>query len=247
GKAITLTSTVQDITDRKKIDQMKNEFISTVNHELRTPLTSIHGSLGLLKGNVAGELPEKAKGMITIAYRNSDRLISLINDLLDIEKIATGKMDFHLEQSDLSELMTKTVEANQSYAEQFGTKIVVTSNLEKAVATIDPRRVEQVIANLLSNASKFSPEGKDIEIALSKEGNKYRIAVTDYGPGVPEEFRGHIFNRFTQVDSTDTRQKGGTGLGLAICKEIITQMGGQIDYRNRDEGGATFWFGLPVA
>ncbi len=246
GKAISLTSTVQDITERKKIDQMKNEFISTVNHELRTPLTSIHGSLGLLNNNVVGELPEKAKPMLGIAYRNTERLISLINDLLDIEKIATGKMVFNLEKSNISELMVKAIEANQGFAETHNTKITITQKLDNAFVKVDPKRIDQIFANLISNAAKFTPQGKEVEISLTQENDYYRISVTDYGPGVPDEFKEQIFSRFTQADSTDTRAKDGTGLGLAICKELVTRMGGDIDYKNREEGGATFWFDLPI-
>ena len=246
GIALALTSTAQDITERKKIDRMKNEFISTVSHELRTPLTSIHGSLGLMIGNVAGEMPEKAQAMLSVAYRNSARLIALINDLLDIEKIANGKMEFHPEAADLGDLIIKTIEANQGFVEQHDVNIHFEKADIAALAVVDKVRFEQVIANLLSNAVKFSPRGGTVNVSLKKEEKLFRIFVEDQGPGVPEEFRDHIFNRFTQADSTDTRLKGGTGLGLAICKEIVTRTGGEIGYENRAEGGASFWFIAPA-
>lgn len=244
GQEIFFTGIIRDISERKKAEQMKNEFISTVSHELKTPLTSIRGSLGLITGGMAGEIPEQAKKLIDIAYKNCERLIPLINDIMDIEKIETGKMEYKIMPLQLMPLVEQACEANQSYAEQFGVKLKLEHTLPDVMVNADSDRLMQVITNLLSNAAKFSPPDDTVTISVLRIGISIRVAITDHGPGIPKEFRSRIFQKFARADSKDTRQKGGTGLGLSISKAIIDRLGGYIGYLETDEG-TTFYFDLP--
>jgi len=240
------TGIVRDITERKRIEQLKSEFVSTVSHELRTPLTSIRGALGLLAGGRVGEMSTKAGEMVNIALNNSERLVRLINDILDVEKIRSGKLDFQIKELDLSEVITEAVEANQGFALAHDTNIVHSGDLQSVQVHADPDRLAQVLANLLSNAAKFSPEGEDIEISMDIAADRVQVAVRDRGPGVPEEFRQRLFERFTQADASDSRRNTGTGLGLNIAKAIVERMGGTIGFEDADGGGTRFFFELPV-
>ena len=233
------------VIERKKIDTLKSEFISTVSHELRTPLTSIKGSLGLIKGGIVGELPAKLQSMIEIAHRNSNRLVHLVNDILDIERIEAGKLDFHMVPQSIMDLVEQAVDANRFYAEEHSTTLVIVESLEDAMIYGDGNRIEQVLANLLSNAAKFSSEGDDIEIRVSRQGPSIRVSVTDHGSGIPQDFRKLIFGKFAQADASDTRQKGGTGLGLSITKALVESHGGRIDFVTEEGSGTTFFIDLP--
>ncbi len=239
------TGIVRDISERKKAEKMKTEFISTVSHELRTPLTSIKGSLGLIRGGAAGEVPEKALSMVDIAYKNSDRLVRLINDILDSEKLASGKMDFRMETLDVMELVERSIEENKGYGEEHNVTFIISERLTGAKINGDVDRLLQVMANLMSNAAKFSPDGEKVELSVTRKGNYIRIAVSDRGPGIPDEFRASIFGRFTQSDSSDTRQKGGTGLGLSISKAIAEKHGGAIGFETEIGIGTIFYVDLP--
>jgi PAS domain S-box-containing protein len=244
---------VRDITERKTIDRMKNEFISTVSHELRTPLTSIIGSLALLSRGAGGELPEKVRAMLQIAYKNSERLVRLINDILDIEKIESGKMTLQLRPVELWPLVEQAVEANRAYGRQFGIVFDLSNRLQPGAArvNVDPDRLLQALTNLLSNAAKFSPIGGGVAVAVARppagEGAEgaIRIAIADQGPGIPESFRDSMFQKFAQADASDTRQRGGTGLGLSITKAIVEKLGGAISYETRIGRGTTFFLDLP--
>lgn len=237
---------VRDITERKEAERMKSEFVSTVSHELRTPLTSISGALGLLAGGVAGPLPEQARQLIDIAGKNSQRLILLINDLLDMEKIAAGKLQFNMATQPLMPLVDQALAANQGYGAQFGVSFAVVARVEDVTVRVDAQRLAQILSNFLSNAAKFSPQGGVVEVGVHDAGDRVRIAVRDHGPGILDEFRGRIFEKFSQADSSDTRQKGGTGLGLAITKELAERMGGSVGFESMPGSGATFWCELPV-
>ena len=239
------TGIVRDITDRKQAEQMKRDFVSTVSHELRTPLTSIKGSLGLIKAGVTGEMPKNLMRMLEIAYNNSDRLVRLINDILDIEKIEAGKMDFKMAPMDLETFLKESIEANKGFGEEHGVRFELVSEQQKAIVNADRDRLMQVLGNLLSNAAKFSPEGASVEISLAIRDGGCRVSVTDSGPGIQEEFRGRIFSKFSQADSSDTRAKGGTGLGLNITKAIVERHGGTIGFDTEVDRGTTFYFVLP--
>jgi len=237
--------TIRDITERKEADDMKSEFVSTVSHELRTPLTSIKGSLGLIRSGAIAELPDKLKGMLDIAYNNSDRLVRLINDILDIEKIEAGKMDYQMEPVDLVPLLKQAIESNKGYGDEYKVSFSYLSDLSEARVEGDHDRLMQVLANLLSNAAKFSPAGSNVDISLSSHDTGFRIEVADNGPGIPKAFHDKIFGKFSQSDSSDTRQKGGTGLGLNISKAIVTKHGGTIGFVTEADKGTTFHFDLP--
>ncbi len=244
GKKL-FTGIMTDLTEFRKIDKMKNEFVSTVSHELRTPLTSIKGSLGLLKASLLGELPDQVKSMITIAYNNADRLIRLINDILDIEKMEAGKLTFIFQKAYLAPLLERVIEANRPYADEYGATIKLEPVDESLRVRCDLDRIEQVMTNLLSNAAKFTPKDGTIHVSTRENGEMIRVSVRDEGPGISKEFRKKIFGKFAQADSSNTKEQGGTGLGLAISKTIIELHGGSIGFETADGKGTTFYFDLP--
>ncbi len=238
---------VRDITERKKVERIKSEFVSTVTHELRTPLTSIMGSLGLLRAGTLGALPEKSRRMVNLAHDNGARLVALINDILDIDKIEAGQLIFKRQRANLKTLIDQAVAHNFAYAHQHGVSIVVEDIPNDIILVTDPDRFHQVMGNLLSNAAKFSPEGGQVTIAAKMASEFVRISVVDHGPGIPEEFHSLVFQKFAQGDSSDTRQKGGTGLGLSISKAIVERMGGKIDFETQVGAGTMFFFDLPAS
>ncbi len=240
------TGVVRDITERKRIDEMKNEFVSTVSHELRTPLTSIKGSLGLLRGGLVADLPDKAKRMIDIAYQNSDRLVRLINEILDVEKIEAGMMKYEIVPVKAGELLAVAVETNRGFGDEHGVSITLDEPLPDVTVKADRDRMMQVLANLLSNAIKYSPEGGAVSVSATLKDQVLRVSVADRGPGIPEKFHESLFAKFAQADSSDTREKGGSGLGLAISKAIVEQHGGSIGFETEIGKGTTFHFDLPV-
>jgi PAS domain S-box-containing protein len=236
-----------DLTERKKIERMKNEFISTVSHELRTPLTSIRGSLGLLVAGAVGAIPARAQALLEIANNNCERLVRLINDILDIEKIESDNMRFDTVVQPLLPLLEQAIASTESFAAQYGVRLVLESGADDVHALIDADRITQVIVNLLSNAAKFSPAGADVTIRLERRPGCLRLSVRDEGPGIGAEFQGRIFAKFAQADASDTRQKGGTGLGLSISRAIIDKHRGRIDFDTVVGAGSTFYFELPDA
>lgn len=242
-----LVAIYRDITARKAADTAKKEFISTVSHELRTPLTSMKGALGLALSGSIGEMPEKVDKMVTMASTNCDRLITLINDILDLEKIEAGKMDFKMEELDLEALVDSAIEANRFYAEKYGVTLVRrTENIEGGYITLgDQNRLMQVMDNLLSNAAKYSPKGKEVQISLSLNRGWIRVSVRDFGQGIPKAAQETIFDKFTQADSSDTRAKGGTGLGLSIARLIVTEHKGRIFFESEENAGTEFFADLP--
>jgi len=246
GDRSNYTAIVRDITERKKIERIKNEFISTVSHELRTPLTAISGSLSLIEHGVGGKMNEQSQALVKNASRNASRLTTLVNDLLDSEKMASGNMRYNMQVCEISDLVKKSLESNQPVAEQE--KILLDFSETAAVnACVDPDRFIQVMTNLLANAIKFSPEGGIIKIRVTSDEKEIQVSVTDYGIGIPDEFRSQIFNKFAQADSSDTRKHGGTGLGLSIVKFIIEKFNGRIDYRSVPGKETTFFFHIPIA
>ncbi len=246
GQPLRISGTSMDLTEHKRIEQMKNDFVSTVSHELRTPLTSISGALGLINGGALGEVPPAMQQMLDIAHRNSQRLGHLINDLLDMEKIAAGKMSFDMHEHSLYQLLEEALASNQAFAAQLGVNCVLREAADVQV-WVDTSRLQQVLGNFLSNAIKYTPEGGEVSLHCSvPDATHVRISVTDQGPGIAAEFRARVFEKFAQADASDSRQKGGTGLGLAITKEFIERMGGTVGFDTAEGQGTTFWCELPI-
>lgn len=233
-----------DISERKLVDHAKSEFIALVSHELRTPLTSIRASLGLLEGGVLGELPARVQNIINVANRNCQRLIALVNDILDMEKLMSNKMSLHLERLNLVELVKQSLDANQGYASTYEVEFVLQSPDQALDVLADSGRLSQVLTNLLSNAAKFSPPLGQVTVRILTEGSQIRIEVEDHGAGIPLNFQPLVFARFAQADHGNTRHQGGTGLGLNISRMLIEKMNGQIGFITRVGHGTVFWICL---
>lgn len=238
---------IRDISERKRLDKLKSEFVSIVSHELRTPLTSISGALGLVASGDLGELPSMAAEMVRIAHKNSLRLGMLINDLLDMEKLVAGKIHFNMVLQPIQPLLKQAIRDNQAYADSYDVKYQLADICGDLNIIVDPLRFQQILANFLSNAAKFSPKGSLVLIGAEIINTNIKIYVKDQGAGIPENFKGRIFEKFAQADSSDTRQKGGTGLGLAICKELIERMKGTIGYEAIAPQGTCFYVTLPMS
>ncbi len=237
---------VRDITERKRVERLKDEFISTVSHEIRTPLTAIRGSLGLVTGGVTGSLSEKTTEILNIAYKNTERLLLLVDDLLNLQKLESGTIHLEPRQIELAAFLEQAISANQSYGDQYRVKYQLGSAPAITVMA-DYDRLMQVMNNLLSNAAKFSPEGGRVDVSAEQRGSMVRVSVEDHGPGIPHQFRPQVFDRFTQANSSDTRQRGGTGLGLNITRSIIELHGGSIGFHTTLGVGSEFYFELPIA
>jgi len=243
---VLVTAAIREISVRKHMERMKDDFVSTVSHELRTPLTSIAGSLGLLAGHWAGKLPESAARLLAIAHKNSQRLVRLINDILDIEKFESGRVVFNISWIDVLPLVEQAIEGNRGFADSYGVHVRLADASPDGKVNADPDRLAQVLTNLLSNAIKFSPAGEEVVVAVENSDEVVRISVRDHGPGIPASFKPHIFEKFAQADATDSRQKGGTGLGLSIVKEIIERLSGEVSFRDAPGGGTIFQVELPA-
>jgi PAS domain S-box-containing protein len=245
GTVIAVIAQGQDVTQQLEAERMKKEFTSTLSHELRTPLTSIIGSLQLINSGVLGDMTHEVAELTAVAERNGQRLLDLINDILDIEKIESGKLTLVTEVFRLGDLVREALVLNRAFAERFKVRFEIPGPPPAGLVHADRKRLLQIMTNLLSNAAKFSPEDGTVEITLEETALSLRVGVHDRGPGIPDAFRSRIFGRFAQADSTLTRQKGGTGLGLAISKRLVEMMQGRIGFDSRDGGGTTFWFELP--
>lgn len=244
--ATLFLAVIRDISERREVEQMKTEFVATVSHELRTPLTSIAGSLGLISGGAAGELPPKAARLVEIAHSNASRLVRLINDILDIEKIEAGRMQFDIRPSALDQILPKAVQQSAGFAGQFDVQVQLIPPPAGAAVMADEDRLMQVLTNLLSNAIKFSRSGGVVSLSVTPLDRRYRISVADRGSGIPESFRDRIFSKFAQADGSDTRQKGGTGLGLSIVREIVLRLGGSVSFESAEGEGTVFHVDLPA-
>ena len=243
---IMYTCIVRDITERKRVEKMKDEFVSTVSHELRTPLTSIRGALSLVTSGVLDDLPEKANELLETAARNTERLMHLINDILDMQKIEAGKLEYSISQIDLMDAVEKSITDNLSYAKQYHVNIEPGDKIDDIVVNVDPLRLAQIMSNLISNAAKFSNKNSTIYIHTNIENKFAKISVVDTGAGIPEEYFDKIFSKFSQNDASATKEKGGTGLGLAISKQMIEAMGGSIDFTSIIGKGTSFNIYIPI-
>jgi len=245
ARAVGVVVAFTDTTERRALDRMKDEFISTVSHELRTPLTSLRGALGLVAGGALEERPEKARQMLDIAINNTDRLVRLVNDILDLERIQSGKSELHSTMVSAEDLLRKAVSAQQARTPRPSARMFFAAN--GVTVWADPDRVLQALSNLLSNAIKFSPAGGEIHLtARNLDDHEALFEVRDQGRGIPEDKLEYIFDRFQQGDASDSRALGGTGLGLAICRSIVNQHGGRIWATSTPGKGTTFHFTLPT-
>lgn len=238
---------VVDITDKKKLEQIKNEFVSTVSHELRTPLTSIKGALGLIEMSARDKLPPSALRLIEIARTNSDRLTDIVNDILDLEKISSGEISFNLVQLDICELVRSAQSEMMPFAVTHSNTLVTELPESGVYVRADSGRMMQVLANLISNACKYSFEETEVKIRVEQLNDVAIVYIQNFGPGVPESFKGRIFQPFSQADGSDTRAKGGTGLGLNITRQIVKRHEGDIGFESKEGGPTVFWFTCPIA
>jgi PAS domain S-box-containing protein len=235
----------RDTTAAKRVERMKNEFVATMSHELRTPLTSIGGALGLLVSNAEG-MPAPALRLLTIAQANCQRLLRLVSGVLDWDKTESGKIVFVLRRIAIRALTEQAIESNRGAAEALGVRIGLNAISFADEMRGDPDWLLKAINNLLSNAIKFSPPGGEVAVGIEKRGQNIRVSVRDHGPGIPEDFKDRVFEKFAQADNLDTRTNGGAGLGLSIVKQIVTRLGGEVGFANAPGGGAIFHFEFPI-
>ncbi|MFZ6817361.1 ATP-binding protein [Undibacterium sp. Ji22W] len=238
---------LRDITERKHLEIMQSEFVSIVSHELRTPLTSIIGSLKLIEGGIFGNLPESLARMIHIALQNGQQLALIINDILDMDKLVGGKMEFNTQNFAINQLIAESIDNNQSFAHEYQVQFKFMPLTQDSMVNADPLRVGQIMSNLLSNAAKFSHPNSKVEINILKELRHVKVLVKDVGEGIPEQYQDRLFKKFSQVDGSSTRKKGGTGLGLSICRQMVERMQGEIGFESTEGVGSTFYFTLPIA
>ncbi|PCK02916.1 MAG: hypothetical protein COA42_21815 [Alteromonadaceae bacterium] len=252
AESTLITLFIEDMTDSLRMERMKKEFTSIISHELRTPMTSIQGSLGLILGGAMGEVPEDMKTLLDIAYNNGERLVLLINDILDVEKFEAGEMAFDMETLSLTRLSLRAIEEMQGYASNFKVTLMFDAPAPDIFIRGDDARLLQVFSNLVSNAIKYSPEEGWVVVKLtlmdSGAPNKQRVKVSiiDRGSGVPEAFHTTIFDKFSQADSSGSRSKGGTGLGLNIAKMLIEKHQGTIGFTSEPNAETVFFFDFPV-
>ncbi|HJV23535.1 MAG TPA: CHASE domain-containing protein [Holophagaceae bacterium] len=239
--------TLENVTQQREAEKTKHDFISVVSHELRTPLTSIRGTLGLLGSGQFQEKPEESRRLLAIALRNTERLGTLINDILDFEKLRAGRLSLTLESTSLRDLLMEALEANLPFASGFQVMLHLRPNVPEGAVRVDRRRMLQVLTNLISNAVKFSPEGSQVDLEADLRGDRVLIRVADRGRGIPEAFRSRLFTPFSQAESPETRSREGSGLGLSITKALVEDMGGTLTFTSEEGVGTTFTIDLPLA
>jgi PAS domain S-box-containing protein len=233
---------IRDVGERRAVERMKDELLSVLGHELRTPLTSLRGSLGLLEGGVLGPLSTRGQRMIGIAVNNADRLIRMLNDVLDLERMQAGRLLLDMRPHDAADLIDLAVAEMRGQADRSNVQLIVDE--VDGVVEADADRIVQVLTNLLSNSVKFSANGGQVRVSATTHGSQARFSVADQGRGIPADKLESIFERFQQVDASDARVKGGTGLGLTICKSIVQQHGGRVWAESKLGLGSTFYVEL---
>lgn len=236
----------RDITERRKLESLKRDFVTTVSHELRTPLTSIYGAMGLVRHETAGDLAEPVQKLVDIAYKNCERLVDLVDDILDIEKIEAGKAEYPMASVRLRDLVKEALESNAPYGDRYGVTFVLAEDGPDLTVRGNEQGLLQVLANLLSNASKYSDRGGRVALSIAREGDCAVVRVRDWGAGIPARYHNTIFDKFAKVDAADLKTVPGTGLGLSICKAIIDRHRGEIGVRSAVGQGSTFHFKLPL-
>ena len=250
-EGLFVTAGIRDISLRKaesaRVERLKNEFVATVSHELRTPLTSIVGALALLCGNPASPLPQTISRLVNVAYANSKRLARLVNEILDIERIESGKVLFVRKKVDVRAILEQATEGATGYADGYDVRMRLEVPAEACTLQSDPDWLLQIVTNLLSNAIKFSPAGEEVVLTVKCRKGGIRILVRDHGSGVPADFRSEIFKKFARANSSDARRKGGSGLGLSIVKQMVTRLGGEVGFDDAPDGGAIFYVDIPDA
>jgi PAS domain S-box-containing protein len=245
GQRSVVLSVIVDIGEHQRSERLKDNFVATVSHELRTPLTSIAGALALLVRDPDGTLPASVARLLGIAHANCQRLVRLVNGILDLDKIESGKVVFILKTIPIRPLVERAIEAVREYADSCRMRIRLDAPATAGVIRTDPNWLIQILTNLLSNAIKFSPPDGDVAVAIEESGGTIRISVRDHGPGIPLDFKHRIFEKFAQADATDARQSGGAGLGLSTVKQLVARLGGKVGFDDAPSGGTIFHVELP--
>lgn len=243
GRHVTVM--LHDISDDLAEQKVKDDFVSTVSHELRSPLTSIKGSMGLLLSNAAGDLPKAARGLLEISQRNADRLVLILNDILDLQKIADDGMEFEYAPLDASALVQEAIAASALFLQRFDLNVEVEGAETPVMLHSDANRLIQVLGNLLTNAAKFSPAHSTITVSIDHTAKHVTLSVRDEGEGIPAAEQNKIFERFADMTNSDRQKKGGSGLGLSICKAIVDKLGGTIGFDSTEGVGTSFYVTLP--
>ena len=247
GNIIGVISLIQDVTQREENDRIKQEFISIVSHELRTPVTAIKGGLGLVASGMMDDEPEKVREMLLVALDNTNRLHMLVNDILSVDTLESGHMDFRFASADLLELVQRVISANDALARQAAINLDLVAPPDALPVHMDPDRIFQVVTNILANAIKFAHSNTSVTITLTAADGRVKVAVHNVGEIIQPSEREKLFSRFSQRDSSTTRTKGGTGLGLYICRKILENHGSELDFVSTDPEGTIFFFELPLA
>jgi PAS domain S-box-containing protein len=245
GRTRSFVVVAADIGDRLRHEQQKDEFVTMVHHEVRAPLTAVRGAIGLLEGGVAGELGERGRELVEIALRNSERMERLVNDILASRKLDSGRMEFHLEDVELLSLVQQAIESTAAYASKHDVRIELDEAVPKATVRVDPDRMIQVLTNVLSNAVRFSAGGEVVSVTMARGEKNLRVAVSDKGPGIAEDFQDHVFEAFARGEHDAWRHRSGTGLGMSISKGIIEELGGVITFDTEIGAGTTFFIDVP--
>lgn len=236
-----------DLSERLRIEHQKDEFVTMVHHEVRTPLTAVRGAIGLLSGGVAGKLGDSARELVDIAHRNCERMERLVGDIMASRKLDAGRMEFRFAEVAPMHLVQQAVEATSAYGQKYGVRFVIEGDFGDAMVRVDPDRLIQVLNNVLSNAVRFSPAGEIVRVTASRARGMARVAVRDRGPGIADEFRDRVFEKFARADDGSWRHRSGTGLGMSISKAIIGELGGSISFETETGVGTVFFVDIPEA